>query len=58
LNANEGDTSELAVTPKMGNQHRYIHASIRLVDNLYIDGDIRSQHLPFGAIGRYTVNRG
>jgi hypothetical protein len=58
LNANKSDTSELAVTPKMGNQRRDIHASVRLVDNLYIDGDIRSQHLPFGAIGCYTVNRG
>jgi hypothetical protein len=42
----------------MGNQRRDIHASVRLVDDLYIDGDIRSQHLPFGAIGCYTVNRG
>jgi len=58
LNADESDASELAMSPKMGKQRRDIDASVRLVDDLYVDGDIRSQHLPFGAIGCYTVNRG
>ena len=58
LNADERDESEIAVAPKAGEERRHVDARVGLVDHLDVDGDVRPEHPPLGAIGRDAVDGG
>jgi hypothetical protein len=55
LNADERNNAEIAVTPKAGKKSRHVDARIRLIDRLNVDGNLRPQNPPLGAIGRNSV---
>ena len=58
LDADERDQPEIAVTSKTGEKRGYVDARVRLVDHLDVDGDVRPENLPLGAIGRNAVDGG
>ena len=58
LNADEGDHAEAPMTAKTGKKRRHIDMGVGLIDCLYVEVDIRPEHLPFRAIGRDAVHVG
>ena len=55
LHADERHKPEITVTAKAGDEPWDIHARVRLVHHLDVDGHVRSKDLPLGAIGRNAV---
>ena len=58
LYPDQRDKSEIAATPKPGDDEAMSTACVGFVDGLDVYGDIRSENLPLGAIGRDSVNGG
>ena len=56
LDADERDKTEISVTSKAGDEPLDVHARVGLVHHLDVDGNVRSQDLPLGAIGRNAVH--
>ena len=49
---------KLPMSPKTGEKRRDVDPRVGLVDRRDVDGDIRPQHLPLGAIGGDAIDGG
>ena len=58
LNADECNTSKIAVTSEAGEQCCNVDACVRFVDDLDVNIDVGTQNMPLGAIRCDAVNGG
>ena len=58
LNADQPDKTEIAMRSQAGEKSWRVHSGVGLVDHRDVDGDVRPEHLPLGAIGRDAVYGG
>ena len=58
LDADESDQPEIVVAPKTGEERGYVDVGVRLVDHRDVDGDVRPENLPLGAIRGNAVYGG
>ena len=55
LNADEANKTEIAVRSQTGEKSRRVHSGVGLVNHRDVNGNVRPEHLPLGAIGRDAV---
>ena len=55
LDADQRNKAKIAVNEKPVEERRQVYTGVHLVDRRYVDGDVRSEHLPLGAVSRNAV---
>ena len=58
LDTGQRDEAEITVRSEAGEERRHVDARVGLVDHLDVDGDVRSEYLPLGAICCDSVDGG
>jgi hypothetical protein len=58
LDTGQRDEAEVTVRSEAGEERRHVDARVGLVDHLDVDGDVRSEYLPLGAICCNSVDGG